>query len=121
MTELNKIKGLIELLSSLSGADNRFSPDNWSIDYELNLDEELKKELDSLQVELNLLQDSLKENDLVTAKCALTMVRMHSLNLSGFFMNIFEDIEKVGWSEKTKIPIIPDGYEIPKHYNYHKK
>lgn len=66
------------------------------------------------------MQDSIQANDFVTAKCALVMLRLHSLNLINFFMNIFDDIEKVGWSEDTKLSNVPEGFVIPEHYSYPK-
>ena len=118
MTDLNKIKDLIRLLSGKSSEIDGFSVDDWSINYELDLDEDLNNELANLQMELDLLKCALQENDLITVKCALVMVRLHSLNLSNFFMNIFEDIEKAGWSEGAKLPNVPEGYQVPQHYNY---
>lgn len=121
MTDINKIKNAIRVLASLSGDKANFIDNNWSINYKLDLDEELGNELTNLQVELDLLTNALQEKDLVTAKCALVMIRIISLNLSNFFLNIFEDIEKVGWSEESKLPKISENYQIPENYNYPRK
>lgn len=121
MTDINKIKNAIQTIASLNEANANFSYEDWSIDYQLDLDKELCGELAKLQIELDLLANALQEKDLVTAKCALVMARLFSLNLSNFFLNIFEDIEKIGWSEEFKLPAIPEGYKIPEHYIYPSK
>ncbi|SEK76095.1 hypothetical protein SAMN04487787_103407 [Kosakonia sacchari] len=121
MTELNKIKAVIHDLAELVAGKTSFNDDYWSLDYKLDLDKELSNELNNLQIELELLTNALHEKDLVTVKCALVMARLYSLNLSNLFLGIFEDIEKVGWSEEFKLPNVPDGYQIPEHYNYPKK
>ncbi|RPH22321.1 hypothetical protein EHN07_16945 [Buttiauxella warmboldiae] len=121
MTDINKIKNAVRMLAGLAESNIDFADDEWSIDYHLDLDKELRDELAKLQIELDLLTNALKEKDLVTAKYALVMARLFSLNLSNFFLNIFEDIEKVGWSEEIKLPAIPEDYQIPEHYNYPKK
>ncbi|WP_159567149.1 hypothetical protein [Budvicia diplopodorum] len=118
MTNINKIKNAIQALAEHNSS---FSDDNWSINYKLDLDKELRGELAKLQIELDLLTNAIQENDLDTAKYALVMARIFSLNLSNFFLNIFEDIEKVGWSEEFKLPTLPEGYQIPERYNYPKK
>lgn len=121
MTELNKIKTVIQNLTELVEGKTGFNDDDWSVDYKLDLDKELSNELNNLHIELDLLTNALYEKDLVTVKCALVMARLYSLNLSNLFLNIFEDIEKIGWSEEFKLPNVPDDYQIPEHYNYPKK
>lgn len=121
MTDLNKIKNAIQTLAGLNKENTNFAANDWSIDYQLDLDKEMRDELEKLQIELDLLTNALREKDLVTAKHALVMSRIFSLNLSNLFLNIFEDIEKIGWSEESKLPAIPEGYQIPEHYNYPKK
>jgi len=121
MTELNKVKEAIRELFLLTRDGDGFTGDDWSIDYNLDLDSELFKELNSLHVEIELLTNAVKEKDFVTIKCALIMARLHALNLSNLFLNLFEDIEKIGWSEEYKLPNIPDDYQIPEIYNYPKK
>lgn len=121
MTELNKVKGAIQVLSALSDNESSFDEKEWSIDYQQDLDKELDNDLNNLKIELDLLMSAVQNKDFVTAKCALVMARLFSLNLSNFFLNIFEDIEKVGWSEQNNLPGVPEDYQIPEHYNYPKK
>ncbi|MDR9889561.1 hypothetical protein O7047_04830 [Pseudenterobacter timonensis] len=121
MTELNKVKNAIQVLDGLSRSETDFNEADWSIDYKQDLDKELGNELANLKIELELLMSAIQRKDFVTAKCALVMIKVFSLNLSNFFLNIFEDIEKVGWSEQSHLPDIPENYQIPDHYNYRKK
>jgi|SRR5476649_264910 len=118
MTDINKIKKAIQTLVELSENKANFSDDDWSIDHQLDLDDSLRDGLAKLQIELNLLMDAVQQKDLITAKCALVTARVISLDLSNFFLNIFEDIEKVGWSKELNLPSIPEGYQIPEHYTY---
>ncbi len=121
MTEINRIKSVIQNLAELVEDKTVTISDDWSIDYKLDLDKELSNELNNLHIELDLLTNALQEKDLVTVKCALVMARLYTLNLSNLFLNMFEDIEKIGWSEEFKLPNVPDDYQIPEHYNYPKK
>lgn len=113
MTDLNDIKILISTLAGLQGLSGE-----WSINQDINIDEELSKEVGNLKVELDLLSKAISEKDMVAAKFALVMVRLCSLNLSNLFLDIFDDVEKVGWSEGGSLPGVPDGYQVPEHYNY---
>ncbi|CAQ82545.1 MULTISPECIES: hypothetical protein [Photorhabdus] len=118
MNGLDQIKRAILELSKINTADFKFVDSDWSIDYQLDLDKRLQEDLAKLETELNLLTDAVQRKDMVTAKCALVMARVISLDLSNFFLNIFEDIEKVGWGELCELPSIPENYVIPEHYNY---
>ncbi|KPD02205.1 hypothetical protein [Moellerella wisconsensis] len=118
MSNINKVKELIINLEKYSFPESDFNDSGWSIDYQINLDNRLNEELLRLYNDLNLLSDSLKNNDLITAKCALIYARMKALDLSNFFLNIYEDIEKAGWGEGNKLPDVPEGYKIPDCYQY---
>lgn len=118
MSGLDQIKRAILELSKISAADFKFVNSDWSIDYRLDLDKRLQEDLAKLEIELNLLTDAIQRKDMITAKCALVMARVISLDLSNFFLNLFEDIEKVGWGEQCELPSIPEDYVIPDHYNY---
>lgn len=115
MTDLNEVKGLIRTLASLQGLSGE-----WSINHDVNIDEELSREVGNLKIELDLLGKAVSGNDMVAAKYALVMARLCSLNLSNLFLDIFDDVEKVGWSEGGSLPNVPDGYQVPEHYNYKK-
>lgn len=118
MNNLNKVKELIKNLEKYSFPKDDFNDSEWSIDYQIDLDNRLKEELLGLYTDLRLLNDSLNNHDLITAKCALIYIRIKTLDLSNFFLNIYEDIEKVGWRNDSKLPDIPDGYKIPECYQY---
>ncbi|MFJ3260832.1 hypothetical protein ACIPK7_11315 [Pseudomonas sp. NPDC086581] len=116
MMALNEVKGLVSSLADSQGVSGE-----WSINGDVNIDEELSKYLANFKIELELLSKAVGENDLITAKCALVMMRLYSLNLSNLFLDIFEDIERVGWSKEGALPNVPEGYQIPDSYNYKKK
>lgn len=84
MSNINKVKELIINLEKYSFPESDFNDSGWSIDYQINLDNRLNEELLRLYNDLNLLSDSLKNNDLITAKCALIYARMKALDLSNF-------------------------------------
>lgn len=68
---------------------------------------------------VELLGETVKEDDKVAIQCALTRVRIASLNLSNSYQDIIDDVVLINKSELW--PAIPDGYQIPEHYNYLKK
>ncbi|CAB3660922.1 Uncharacterised protein [Achromobacter sp. 2789STDY5608633] len=105
MININKIKHLIPAFFYCSGVGERFSGDDWAIDYELDLDEEFNTEISNLQGGVSLLNDALQRNDLIAAKYALIEMRVASLSLYGFFMNIYDDVERVGWVGREGVVI----------------
>lgn len=68
---------------------------------------------------VELLGKTVEEDDKVAIQCALTRVRMASLNLSNTYQDIIDDVVLINKSESW--PAIPDDYQIPEHYNYPKK
>ncbi|MEI9698438.1 hypothetical protein V5094_12730 [Moellerella wisconsensis] len=118
MNNIDEVKRLILNLEKISFSKKKFDDSDWSIDHELNLDKRLNEELSKLYNDINLLNDSLNNNDLITVKCALIHARMRALDLSNFFLNIYEDIEKVGWGKDNKLPNVPEDYKIPECYQY---
>lgn len=117
MTKLNYIK---ETLSDVAKVCN-IRENELSIDYSLNLDEELNSELEKLAKISLVLRKALDEKDMIAVQAALIMSRIHSMNLRNFFNDIYDDIEMIGWTERYSWPEIPEGYRIPEHYNYPKK
>ncbi|ANS44137.1 hypothetical protein Q5A_018525 [Serratia inhibens PRI-2C] len=92
-----------------------------SIDYSLNLDEELYSELEKLTDISLVLKKALDEKDMVAVQAALVMSRIYSMNLRNFFNDIYDDIEIIGWTDHYSWPKIPEGYQIPEHYKHPKK
>ncbi|MGM7765243.1 DUF6853 family protein [Yersinia enterocolitica] len=117
MTKINVIK---EALSDVAKICH-IQESELSIDYSLNLDEELHSELEKLAEISLVLSKALDEKDMVAVQAALVMSRIYSMNLRNFFNDIFDDIEMLGWTERYSWPKIPEGYQIPEHYNYPKK
>ena len=66
-----------------------------------------------------LLSKAIKADDKITIQCALTRVRISSLNLSNSYQDIIDDVMLINshdsWTE------IPDDYQIPEHYDYPSK
>ncbi|MCP2233917.1 MULTISPECIES: hypothetical protein [Erwinia] len=114
MTKLNYIK---EALSDVAKVCN-IREDELSVDYSLNLDEELCSELEKLEKISLVLRKALDEKDMIAVQAALIMSRIHSMNLRNFFNDIYDDIEMIGWTERFNWPEIPEDYRIPEHYNH---
>lgn len=109
MIDIDKIKYIIPALYSYSGEEGVFLGDDWAIDYELNLNEEFSTEIANLQRGVGLLEDALQKNDLIAAKYALIEIRGVSLNLYGFFMNIYDDTERMIWIYKERVGFSKEG------------
>lgn len=84
MTKLNVIK---EALSDVAKVCNILE-DDLSIDYSLNLDEELHSELEKLAKISLVLRKALDEKDMVAVQAALIMSRIYSMNLRNFFNDV---------------------------------
>ncbi|CRY56856.1 MULTISPECIES: DUF6853 family protein [Yersinia] len=117
MTKLNVIK---DALSDMAKVCN-VQEDELSIDYSLDLDEELHSELEKLTQISLVLRKALDEKDMVTVQATLVMSRIYSMNLRNFFNDIYDDIEIIGWTDRYNWPEIPEGYRIPEHYNNSKE
>lgn len=109
MIDIDKIKYIIPALYSYSGEEGVFLGDDWAIDYELNLNEEFSTEIANLQRGVGLLEDALQKNDLIAAKYALIEIRGVSLNLYGFFMNIYDDAERMSWIYQERVDFSKEG------------
>lgn len=103
MMDIDKIKYIIPALYGYSGEEGVFLGDDWAIDYELNLNEEFSMEVAHLQRGVGLLESALQKNDLIAAKYALIEIRGVSLNLYGFFMNIYDDAERMIWIYQERV------------------
>lgn len=68
---------------------------------------------------VELLGKTVEEDDKIAIQCALTRVRIASLNLSNIYQDIINDVALINKSDSW--PAISDGYQIPEHYNYPKK
>ncbi|CNG74230.1 hypothetical protein OP862_00725 [Yersinia massiliensis] len=117
MTKLNDIKETLSDVAKVCG----IMGNELSIDYSLNLDEELYSELEKLANMSLVLKKALDEKDMVAVQAALVMSRIYSMNLRNFFNDIYDDIELIGWTERYSWPEIPEGYQIPEHYKHPNK
>lgn len=109
MMDIDKIKYIIPALYGYSGEEGVFLGDDWAIDYELDLNEEFSTEVAHLQRGVGLLEDALQKNDLIAAKYALIEIRGGSLNLYGFFMNIYDDAERMIWIYQERVDFSKEG------------
>lgn len=62
-----------------------------------------------------LLEKTIKAKDKIAIRCALTRVRMASLNMSNLYQDIVDDVIMI--NQQDTWPEIPEGYKLPEHYN----
>ncbi|MBF7995934.1 hypothetical protein [Rahnella laticis] len=65
---------------------------------------------------VELLDRTICENDPLAIQCALTRVRIASLNLSNLYQDIIDDVVLI--NKQDSWPAIPDDYKMPEIYNY---
>lgn len=121
MTNINKIKLILPKLHILSGVGGDFLDAEWSIDYSLNLDDELSEDVAALSLAINFLGAAVRKSDLPAIMCALVRVRVRSNIVEGFFMNIVEDLERAGWSEGGRLRDVPKIYYVPENYDLYNR
>ena len=95
MSGINKIKFLLPEVCRLFRLDVEWLDIDWNVNYRQDLDGELKTETASIYAWIDILEEAIKEGDLVAAMVAIVRVRLYSLSLYGFFINIAEDMERV--------------------------
>ncbi|WP_229297115.1 hypothetical protein [Herbaspirillum sp. CAH-3] len=89
----------------------------WCIDYRHCLGEQLEVDLDELLLFLEAHRIAIQQNDLLAAYITLLYCGIHAQNVSGFFLNIKDEVDRVAVLDKRfSWPCIPDGYELPKHF-----
>lgn len=127
MININKIKLMLPKLHVMSGIGGDFVGADWSIDYSLNLDDEFNEDVAELGLAINFLSAAVRKSDLPAIMCALVRVRGRSNIAEGFFANIVEDLDRVGWSEGgrlrdvPKTSAVPEIYELCKSYMFYFK
>lgn len=62
-----------------------------------------------------LLEKTIKEQDQVAIRCALTRLRMASLNMSNLYQDIIDDVVMI--NQQDSWPEIPEGYKLPDRYS----
>ena len=116
MNNLNSYKSsFIEFVEKLS--NKSFDGSEWSVDFNIDLNQELELEMKKINAYICLSEEALKQQDYVTADVAFLYLRMHALNLSGFFQNIYDDLEALPTSE-SQLFSIPENFSIPKRYKF---
>jgi hypothetical protein len=116
--DFDELKEIIIFFLKLRNGLGDGVPLDWAIDFNANLNDEFLKDVKRLQGAMLLFKASLGSNDLITAQCALIRARAVSMDLSNFFGNIAEDIERIAWTGGFDWPEIPEGYKIPERYNF---
>jgi len=90
----------------------------WCIDYRHCLGEQLEVDLDELLLFLEAHRIAIQQNDQLAAYITLLYCGIHAQNVSGFFLNIKDEVDRVAVLDKRfSWPCIPDGYELPKHFS----
>ncbi|MFP1727459.1 hypothetical protein [Lonsdalea quercina] len=111
---IDSVKKLKHVLTSASINKNNQSDLNIS-----DVAENYERYISDFKLAVELLGKTVEENDKIAIQCALTRVRISSLNLSNIYQDIIDDVALINKSDSW--PAIPDGYQIPEHYNYPKK
>lgn len=81
--------------------------------------ENYERYIRDFKLAVELLGKTVEEDDKIAIQCALTRVRIASLNLSNIYQDIIDDVVLINKSDSW--PAIPENYQIPEHYNYPKK
>ncbi|MGL4764424.1 MAG: hypothetical protein ACRC2N_05280 [Aeromonas sp.] len=81
--------------------------------------ENYERYINEFESAVELLSKTIENNDKVAIQCALTRVRIASLNLSNCYHDVVDDVVLINKSESW--PAIPNDYKIPEHYNYSKE
>ncbi|MBD2815649.1 hypothetical protein ID850_12915 [Xenorhabdus sp. Flor] len=64
---------------------------------------------------VELLSKTVSANDQISIQCALTRVRMASLNLVNLYQDVIDDVVLI--NQQDSWPKIPEGYRLPEHYS----
>ncbi|TDB60357.1 hypothetical protein [Photorhabdus khanii] len=115
---LNCIKEVIMLFAEKEHIPVQELHNHWQSNYKNDWDMRFAEDVALLNREISLLKQALEKDDKVTQIAALVVARGIALGIMNQFENLFEDIEKMAWSDDFKWPKIPEDYKIPDHYNY---
>ncbi|EYU13201.1 hypothetical protein V2H77_22540 [Photorhabdus sp. P32] len=109
MKTLNKLSYCINLLSLRKNIQAE-------LNLNFNITEKYKEYIYDFKQAVMLLNRTIEENDQIAIQCALTRVRITSLNLSNLYADIIDDVVSI--NSQDLWPEIPEDYKIPDHYNY---
>ncbi|CCW30105.1 hypothetical protein ABLA30_03330 [Xenorhabdus nematophila] len=86
---------------------------------QMNIDADLSENYEGYLVDfansVELLSKTVSANDQISTQCALTRVRMASLNLVNFYQDVIDDVVLI--NQQDSWPEIPEGYKLPEYYN----
>ncbi|WP_387467498.1 hypothetical protein ACSLVK_19040 [Photorhabdus tasmaniensis] len=109
METMNKLSYCLNLLSLRK-----------NIQAELNINSDIIEKYEEYIYDFEqataLLNRTIEENDPIAIQCALTRVRIASLNLSNLYGDLIDDVVLI--NSQDSWPKIPEDYKIPDHYNY---
>jgi len=63
-----------------------------------------------------LFHKAMSKGDRATQITALVVARTRAMNLQNFFIDLFEDIDKLAISVSFDWPDIPENYQVPEFY-----
>ncbi len=112
METLNKLNYCLNCLSLRK---------NIRVELNMNSDiiEKYKEYIYDLEQATMLLNKTIEDNDQIAIQCALTRIRIASLNLSNLYEDIIDDVVLI--NNQDSWPEIPEDYKIPEHYDYPSK
>ena len=113
---LDDIKNLIKNFALHQGLSEKFINLNWSLDYQINIEEDFQKTFSNLHQAMKLFKLATEKNDLITAQCGLVHAIVRTGQLRDFFAALDNDLKHILIDFES--PDIPDNYKIPAHYSY---
>lgn len=112
---------MTEILEDLSRSLLAITPEKSILD-DLNIND-VNDNYDKYETEfkmaVELLHKTVDKKDKVAIQCALTRIRIASLNLSNVYQDIIDDVTLI--NDHKSWPAIPEGYKIPEEYNVPQK
>ncbi|MDU6926841.1 hypothetical protein ACP26C_00890 [Franconibacter helveticus 513] len=107
---------MIDILKELKCCFTMISPDK-NTQEELNIfysSENYDGYANEFKSAVKLLSQTIEKNDKIAIQCALTRVRIASLNLSNLYQDIIDDAILI--NKHDSWPDIPEGYRLPESY-----
>ncbi|KNC21322.1 hypothetical protein FF38_03677, partial [Lucilia cuprina] len=116
-------KAVLNLDGSINDAKTKAAEDilfDDAIKEQMNIDDSLvinyESALKDFETALELLNKTVNKNDLIAIQCALTRIRIASLNLTNIYQDIIDDVILI--NQQKSWPDIPLDYKIPECYQY---
>jgi hypothetical protein len=107
-----------EDLNAYSEEDASF---DWHIDWKSDLNFIFSKNVDNLGKSIELYQNAMATNDLITAQVGLLRAGVSSHNLMSFFDALRHDLNRAIIDPRFHWPEIPEDYKIPSKYGFNEK